>query len=169
MKPNAKDTQVINLKNKFFLSLILILAIFLVDRITKILMINYSELNYLNVIYISSFLNLNLIWNEGIAFGLLSNNSDFYYNLISAMITVLIIFVFILSLKTRGIKNFAYLFIFSGGLGNLYDRIFYKRVPDFIDFHYGDFHWFTFNLADIFITIGIIAFLLRDFLLKKDK
>ena len=59
--------------------------------------------------------------------------------------------------------------ILAGALGNFYDRIVYSAVPDFIDIHYENFHWFTFNLADIFISIGIIMIIIKDLFFKNDK
>jgi signal peptidase II len=103
-----------------------------------------------------------LIWNEGIAFGLLSFNQSNLYNLLSLLIATIIIFIFFMIIRNGNIKRYPLLMIFSGAIGNLYDRIVYKAVPDFIDFHVGEFHWFIFNVADIFISLGVFFMILLE-------
>jgi len=107
-------------------------------------------------IFNSAYLNIVLIWNKGIAFGLLSFNESYFYNIISLIILIIIILLIKMSVKSQGLKRYLLLMIVGGALGNFYDRIYYKAVPDFIDFHVGEIHWFIFNIADIFITIGVI-------------
>ncbi len=154
------DNKVLN--KKFFIYLTIVLLIFLIDRITKIYII-YLNNKFLNSeIFSSKFLNINLVWNEGIAFGLLSFNKTFSYNLLSLLILSIIIIIFVMILKSDGIKKFALVMIFGGAIGNLFDRIYFKAVPDFIDFHIGEFHWFIFNFADVFITIGVIFMILIE-------
>ena len=143
------------LNKNFYINFILIVSIFLLDRITKLYVIYLSDKSKDLEIFSSKFLNINLIWNEGIAFGLLSFNQNSLYNLITLIILVVITFVLLMIIKSDGIKRYGLLIIFGGAVGNLFDRIFYKAVPDFIDFHVGEFHWFIFNFADIFITIGV--------------
>ncbi len=126
------------------------------DRISKSYVINLDKLNYSSELYKSKFLNINLIWNEGIAFGLLSFDQGNLYNLISLLIAIIIVIVFFMIIKNNNIKRYPLLMIFGGAVGNLYDRITFKAVPDFIDFHIGEFHWFIFNVADIFISVGVI-------------
>jgi len=155
-----------NISKNFINNLILIISFFLLDRITKIYVIKLSEKNLGGDLFLSKFLNISLIWNEGIAFGLFSFDKNYLYNFISLLIFALILLVLFLSAKSEGIKKWSYLLIFSGGLGNLTDRIYYKGVPDFIDFHYQNFHWFVFNVADIFISIGIIYLLIDEIFLK---
>tara|TARA_B100000963_G_C22312052_1_gene530495 strand:- start:420 stop:656 length:237 start_codon:yes stop_codon:yes gene_type:complete len=70
-------------------------------------------------------------------------------------------------LKNEGYKKYSLILILGGALGNLYDRILFSAVPDFIDFHIGDFHWFVFNVADIFISIGVIIMILSEFMVTK--
>ena len=167
----------INLKNKNFLlnnlmskisfiNLIVIISIFFSDRYTKNLIINSQEIKD-KIKFINDYVNLELMWNTGIGFGLLSLVVSWIYHSISLVIFIiigiLIYLVFISSIKDKILISF----IIGGGLGNLYDRISYYAVPDFIDIHYKNFHWFTFNLADIFISIGIIAILLKDLISKK--
>ena len=107
-------------------------------------------------LFASKFLNISLVWNQGIAFGLFSFDQNYFYNLLTIIISVIIFIIFIMMIQQKGLKKYALSMIFGGALGNIYDRIFFKAVPDFIDFHIANFHWFIFNIADIFITIGVI-------------
>ena len=144
------------LTKKSYISSIIVFFIFFLDRISKSYVINLDKLNYSSELYKSKFLNINLIWNEGIAFGLLSFDQGNLYNLISLLIAIIIVIVFFMIIKNNNIKRYPLLMIFGGAVGNLYDRITFKAVPDFIDFHIGEFHWFIFNVADIFISVGVI-------------
>ena len=144
------------LTKKFYISSTIVFFIFFLDRISKSYVINLDKLNYSSELYKSKFLNINLIWNEGIAFGLLSFDQGNLYNLISLLIAIIIVIVFFMIIKNNNIKRYPLLMIFGGAVGNLYDRITFKAVPDFIDFHIGEFHWFIFNVADIFICVGVI-------------
>ena len=144
------------LTKKFYISSTIVFFIFFLDRISKSYVINLDKLNYSSELYKSKFLNINLIWNEGIAFGLLSFDQGNLYNLISLLIAIIIVIVFFMIIKNNNIKRYPLLMIFAGAIGNLYDRITFKAVPDFIDFHIGEFHWFIFNVADIFISVGVI-------------
>ena len=145
----------------------LILAIFLLDRISKIYVIDHSKKSLSNNLFLSDYLNISLIWNEGIAFGLFAFDESFFYNFITILIIMVIIIVFFMILKNKGYKKYSLILILGGALGNLYDRIFFGAVPDFIDFHIGDFHWFVFNVADIFISIGVIIMILSEFMVTK--
>ena len=145
----------------------LILAIFLLDRISKIYVIDQSKKSLSNNLFLSDYLNISLMWNEGIAFGLFAFDESFFYNFITILIIMVIIIVFFMILKNKGYKKYSLIFILGGALGNLYDRIFFGAVPDFIDFHIGDFHWFVFNVADIFISIGVIIMILSEFMVTK--
>ena len=152
------------IKNKIFTRenlycLIIISITFFLDRYSKILVLQkISENSY----YVNNYLNLDLLWNTGIGFGLLSSNSSFLYDSITAVIALVIIFLIIISLKSDKFEKITFSLIIGGAIGNFYDRVIFKAVPDFIDFHYHDLHWFTFNLADIFITFGILIYLLKD-------
>ena len=144
-----------------FFCFLTVLAIFFFDRITKInILILLKDKDY---IFINDFLNLNLVFNTGIGFGLLSLNAGIYYNIISLFILLVIFILFYLLFKSKGFEKHSFSLIIGGALGNLYDRIFYKAVPDFIDLHIDNFHWFSFNIADIFITLGIILILFNEF------
>jgi|TARA_B110000967_G_C18853107_1_gene545660 signal peptidase II len=147
-------------------SLVVILIVFILDRALKIKIINKQE-NSNGSIFINDYLNLDLVWNTGIGFGLLSQNANIYYHLTSLLIFFVIIFLIYLLLKAILFEKILYSLILGGAVGNLYDRLIYFAVPDFIDFHIGDFHWFTFNIADIFITLGIILIIIRDLVIKK--
>ena len=154
------------LKNNIF-SLFLVIFIFTLDRLSKIIIIKLSEpLNELNI-SVTSFINFNLIWNEGIAFGLLSFNDKFYYNLITLLIALITSIIIWLANKSKGVEKLSFLMIVGGSLGNLFDRIYYSSVPDFIDISINNFHWFIFNVADIFITIGVILLIILEFFKKK--
>ena len=157
-----------NLK-KFFLSLIIVFVIFFFDRISKIYILNLAETGQDVDIYLNSFSNFYLIWNTGIGFGLFSLETKFYYNLITILIVLINIFILFIIIKTNDYRIFFLLAILGGSFGNLFDRIYYKAVPDFIDLHYGDFHWFVFNVADIFITLGIICLIIVEFIINKKK
>ena len=147
----------------------IIIFIFLIDRVSKLLIISSPETYEQYGINITTFLNFNLIWNEGIAFGLFSFDEKFYYNLITIFICLIILIIIWFMLKSKGFEKISFLLIIGGSLGNIYDRIYYSAVPDFIDIHYKNFHWFTFNIADIFITLGIILIILNDLLIKKNE
>ena len=147
----------------FFFGFILILLIFLIDRISKIYIVNLTKENFNINIYSSEFLNLTLIWNEGIAFGLFSQGNEFFYNILTALIVIISLVVLFFSGRYTGLKRAALLCIFGGSLGNLYDRVSYSAGPDFIDFHINEFHWFVFNVADIFISIGVIIMIMTEF------
>ena len=152
------------LSKNFFINSFLILITFLLDRISKIYVISLDRKFLGSEIFSSKYLNISLIWNEGIAFGLLSFDQDNLYNILTLLIILIIFFIFVMIIKSYGIKKYALLMILGGALGNIFDRIIYKAVPDFIDFHIGDFHWFIFNVADIFITLGVIFMILLEFI-----
>ena len=156
----------LNNKNNLICSLIVIFIFFL-DRLSKIKIINHQVNN--NQIYINDYMNFELIWNNGIGFGLLSSNSSLVYNTISGIIGLIIIFIIYLMIKSKILDKILFSAVLGGALGNLYDRLTYFAVPDFIDIHYVRFHWFTFNIADIFITIGILGLIGKDLFIKNEK
>ena len=150
------------LTKNFYINTIIFFLIFILDRFSKIYVVNLDKVNYSPELYKSKFLNINLMWNEGIAFGLLSFDQSNFYNLLSLLIAIIVLFIFFMIIKNNNIKKYPLLMIFAGAIGNLYDRIAYKAVPDFIDFHIEEFHWFIFNVADIFITTGVIFMILIE-------
>ena len=159
-----------NLKNKIFskqtiVSLISIFSVFILDRVTKDIVIK-SQLNNQSL-FVNDYLNFELVWNTGIGFGLFSQNANIYYHLISLLIFTVIIFLIYLTTKADLIEKTFFCLILGGAIGNLYDRLIYFAVPDFIDLHINNFHWFTFNIADIFITLGIILIITKDIVFKK--
>ena len=147
----------------FLISLFLVFSIFLIDRLSKIYVIHLDNEYNGAEIFSFNFLNIYLIWNEGIAFGLLSIADSELYNFISILISVIILVIIFMIFRAEGIKKYALLMILGGAIGNLYDRIIFGAVPDFLDFHIGDFHWFIFNFADVFITVGVFFMILIEF------
>ena len=154
---------------KIIIGILIIFFIFLLDRITKILILNIAEETGEVDIYINSFLNLYLVWNQGIGFGLLSFDQEHIYNSITILIILINFIIIYLIYLEKGIKTYFLLAILSGSLGNLFDRIYYNAVPDFMDLNYKGFHWFIFNVADIFITLGIICLILAEIINYKKK
>ena len=153
-----------NLGKKFFINSSLVILIFLIDRISKIYVINLDKKLTESEIFSSKFLNIYLVWNEGIAFGLFSFNEGKLYNFLTILISLILLIILYLIFKSKGFARYALLMILGGALGNLFDRIFYKAVPDFIDFHIGNLHWFIFNVSDIFITLGVIGMIIMEFI-----
>ena len=156
------------LKKFFFSNISIIIIIFCLDRISKLYVIFLTEKNLSTNVFTSKFLNINLIWNEGIAFGLLSFDQNFYYNILTILILIITFIIIFLMFRSNGIEKFSYSMIIGGSFGNVTDRLYYSAVPDFIDISINNFHWFIFNVADIFITLGIIGLILLE-ILKKDK
>ena len=160
-KLNEEKRLLFKKKNIYYV--LLIALIFILDRYTKNKILN--EFND-NTYYINEFINFDLIWNTGIGFGLLSFDSQLVYNLISILIGVVILIIFHAAIISDNFDKLIYSIIIGGALGNFYDRLILNAVPDFIDVHYNNFHWFTFNIADIFVTFGIIAFIMKGFFVK---
>ena len=159
-----------NIKNKIFIReniyfLVIVLITFFLDRYSKLQIIkNYND----NTFYFNDFINLDLIWNTGIGFGLLTTVDNLIYNIISSIIGIVIIIIIYISFKSDKFDKIVFSFIIGGALGNFYDRLVFKGVPDFIDLHYGELHWFVFNFADIFITIGVIFMILIELFDNKE-
>ena len=150
--------QLFKKENIFFATVII--SIFFIDRFSKYIIIkNFDNLEK----FLNNYINLDLIWNTGIGFGIFSTNSSIIYNSITLLIGIVILYLFYLSIISKKIDKLIYCIIIGGALGNFYDRIVFQSVPDFIDIHYKNFHCFTFNFADIFISVGIISFILKSF------
>jgi signal peptidase II len=148
-------------ENIYFL--ILILLIFTFDRYTKLIVINnFNEQNY----FVNDYINFDLIWNTGIGFGLLDTQSTLFYNFVTTLIGLVILILIYIMINSKNLDKLIYSTIIGGAIGNFYDRIAFKAVPDFIDLHYNNFHWFVFNLADVFITIGILTLIISEMLKK---
>ena len=155
------------MKKKFFWNFFFIFTVFLLDRVSKISIINLLENSDNGHIQVTNFLSFNLIWNEGIAFGLFSFDEKLYYNFLTIIIILVTTIILWMIIKTKGLEKIAFLMIFGGSLGNIFDRLVYSSVPDFIDLHYNNFNWFIFNVADIFISMGIILLIYLEFFKKK--
>tara|TARA_Y100000992_G_scaffold177612_1_gene119739 strand:+ start:22 stop:507 length:486 start_codon:yes stop_codon:yes gene_type:complete len=156
------------IKKNFFITSSFILLIFLLDRVSKIYVIYLNDKFLGSEIFSSKFLNISLIWNEGIAFGLFSFKNQDIYNILTILILIIILFIFFMIIKSKSFEKYALSMILGGALGNVFDRIIYNRVPDFIDFHINDFHWFIFNVSDIFITIGVISMIVLEIFNKNN-
>ena len=152
---------------KYIIYLLIFTIIFALDRITKIYILHLAEINNTLDIYITSFLNFYLIWNKGIAFGLLSFDKNIVYNFITFFIAFVTLIILIIALKSSDFKGYLFMIIFSGSIGNLFDRLYFSAVPDFIDFHINDFHWFIFNVADIFISLGVLCLIINEIFFNK--
>ena len=154
-------------RKKFIYSSLIIVIIFFFDRFSKIYVLSLVKINDSVDIFVSKYLNIYLIWNEGIAFGLLSFDQSNLYNAITVVIVIISIAILVLIIKANDIRFYFYLFVFGGALGNLFDRLYYSAVPDFIDLHINNYHWFIFNVADIFITIGVLCLILVELIFNK--
>ena len=154
---------------KILLNLIIFLIIFFADRISKVYILELAEFGGNVDVYITPYLSLYLIWNKGIAFGLLSFDASSIYNTITFIIIGIVLIISVMIIKSNGFKKYCLISIFAGSLGNLFDRIYYTAVPDFIDIHMGAFHWFIFNVADIFISLGVLCLILAEVFFNKEK
>ena len=155
-------------KKRFAIFSSIVLSICLFDQITKKLIIEYFDTNN-SIIFVTSFLNFDLIWNDGIAFGLLGFDNSIYYNLVTLIIGLIILVIFYFIIMSENYISYYYSMVAGGALGNFIDRLRFSAVPDFIDFHIGNYHWFIFNIADIFISLGIICLIIVEILLKNKK
>jgi len=156
------------LSKNFYISFSIVTLIYFLDRLSKIYVIQLDNNNLGSDIFNSAYLNVILIWNKGIAFGLFSFDESHLYNILTLLISIIVVILIIMSLKSQGFKRYSLLMIVGGALGNLHDRIFSNAVPDFIDFHFGNFHWFIFNVADIFITMGVFLLIMLEFKYNKN-
>ena len=152
---------------KIIFYFLILTVIFLIDRFSKLYILNLADTNEVVDIYINSFLNIILVWNTGIGFGLLSFGDSSIYNIVTFFIILINVIILYLIFKSKNFKSYFFIMILGGSLGNLFDRIYYSAVPDFIDLNYNNFHWFVFNVADIFITIGILCLILVELFFNK--
>jgi signal peptidase II len=156
------------IKKKQITNTIFVMIFFFVDRISKLLIIGLADQNEQINITVTSFLNLNLIWNDGIAFGLLSFDENLSYNIVSIIIFMVIIYLAVLLINAEKLGRLALILVLGGALGNFFDRVYYSAVPDFIDFYFNGFHWFIFNVADIFISIGLLCLIYVEIIKKNN-
>ena len=147
---------------KITIQILLLLFIFFLDRISKNYILDVAETNQTVNIYVNSFINFILIWNTGIGFGLFTSENPIFYNIVTALISIINLIIIYIIISSKSLQSYFFILILGGSLGNLFDRIYYSAVPDFIDVNYKGFHWFIFNVADIFITIGIICLIFSE-------
>ena len=160
---HLKKRKIDYLNRHNLLFLIIVIVTFSLDRISKFKIINnFNE----NTYFINDFINFDLIWNIGIGFGLLSTSSSILYEIVTLVVGLVILILTYISIKSDKFDKYTFAIVIGGALGNFYDRLIYKAVPDFIDLHYANFHWFTFNVADIFISVGIIFFIMKGYFVK---
>ena len=152
---------------KNFYSILSIVILFLIDRVSKYFIVYYFKTSEHLIITVTSFLKMNLIWNNGIAFGIMAFDNKFYYNILTFLIIIITIVLFYLIHKSNNIEKFGFTLVIGGSFGNIFDRIYFSSVIDFIDFHIGNFHWFIFNVADIFISLGVLILIINEFYGKK--
>ena len=157
------------IKQKILLNLTIILSIFFLDRISKIYILNIADSEGIVNFTINSFLNIILVWNSGIGFGLFQLDQTFAYNFITILIILINLIIIYLLLNSNNLHKIFFSMILGGSLGNLFDRVYYSAVPDFIDLNYNGYHWFVFNVADIFITLGIMCLIIVEFILNNKK
>ena len=167
--PPKKIKMLKNKLKEIVLNSTIIIVIFFLDRISKIYILKIAEFESSVDIYLTPYLNFYLIWNKGIAFGLFSFNESLIYNLITLVILVIILIIVTMIVKSSGFKKYSLMLVMGGALGNLFDRIYYSAVPDFIDFHINGYHWFIFNVADIFVTIGILCLIFDEMFINSKK
>ena len=153
--------------NRFFFYIFIIISIFFLDRLSKLYVLNYASANEQVNIFINDFLNIILIWNKGIGFGLFSFDNNKVYNFITFLILTINLLIIYLIIKSDKIRSLFYVIILGGSLGNLFDRFYYGSVPDFIDINFKGYHWFIFNVSDIFITVGVICLIIAELLMNK--
>ncbi len=163
-----KSKSIVNIIKKNLTYFSIFILIFFLDRVSKIFVIKEAEKFVNDKIFVSSFINIELVWNKGIAFGLLSFSSTNIYNFVTVAILAVIFMVIYFLMKSQNLEKIFFLMILAGATGNFYDRVAYGAVPDFIDLHINNFHWFIFNIADIFITLGVLCLILKEVLLKKN-
>ena len=156
-----------NYNINFSINFFIILTIFIIDRLTKIYVIFLRKSLNNTSLFLSKYLNIQLLWNEGVGFGLFAFNDTFYYNTLTTIIIIITIIVLYFMIKAEGVEKYGFMMIAGGSAGNIFDRLFYSAVPDFIDIHYENFHWFIFNVADIFITSGVILLIIFELIFKK--
>ncbi len=152
---------------KVIISILLLIFVFVLDRITKITILNIAEETGKVDIYVNQFLNFYLVWNKGIGFGLLSSDQEYIYSAVTYIIVIINLIIIYLIFSEKGYRRYLLLVILGGSSGNLFDRFYFNAVPDFIDLNYNGFHWFIFNVADIFITIGIICLIIAELVIYK--
>ena len=153
--------------NKLIIGFVFLVICFAIDRFSKIYILNILNNEGQVDFYVNQYLNIYLVWNKGIGFGLFSSESEIFYNIVTSIIIIINLIILYMAFIEKNLRSFFLIMILGGSLGNLFDRIYYRAVPDFIDLNYEGYHWFIFNVADILISIGIICLILSEFLIYK--
>lgn len=159
-----------NIKNRIFILTALFITFLALDILTKHLVRNNLEM-YEVVTVIPGFFNITYILNPGAAFGMLQDKSEFFRKLFFGGVTFIACSMLITLLVREArylFRSVSYVLILAGAAGNLYDRIRLDKVVDFLDFYIGESHWYTFNLADSCITVGV-ALLLTELIISEIK
>lgn len=146
----------------------LIPVIFALDRFTKALIVR--DLPMMSEIKVTSFFSIVHVRNLGGVFGVLSESgyAKYIFTVVPVLVAAALIYVLVRYVMGKA-KTFALCLILAGALGNIYDRVFYGSVVDFLDFHYGNYRWPAFNVADIALTIGIGLLILLELAGTRDR
>lgn len=137
---------------------IIALAAFAADLLCKTWMIHVYDIQSRGRVEVTSYFDLVMLWNPGISFGQLPQDSAFgRYAIISLSIVVITALYFWMSQAASRLIAVSIALVIGGALGNLFDRIVYGAVADFFSFHYAGYYWYVFNIADAAITIGVIG------------
>jgi len=147
-----------------FVSAVLVLA----DQVSKIIVVRTMSLHE-SVPIIQNFFHFTYITNDGMAFGINFPFGYFIFTTVSILLTVFL-FWYLWSVRNHSIIiRLGIGLIIAGAIGNLIDRIFLGEVIDFLDFMIGDFHWYVFNLADSYVTVGMGLVLFDSIVLEKKR
>ena len=143
-------------------------SVLLIDFLSKNKIISIFKDGIVEKIYVNEYLDFILVFNTGISYGLFSGGGDFQkWILISLSILIIIFLLSLIRNESTILSKLSISFIIGGALGNVLDRFTYGAVVDFISLHAKGFSWYIFNIADIFIVLGVILFILSQFILSK--
>ena len=143
-------------------------SVLLIDFLSKNKIISIFKDGIVEKIYVNEYLDFILVFNTGISYGLFSGGGDFQkWILISLSILIIIFLLSLIRNESTILSKLSISFIIGGALGNVLDRFTYGAVVDFISLHAKGFSWYIFNIADMFIVIGVIFFILSQFILSK--
>ena len=143
-------------------------SVFLIDLLSKNKIISIFKDGVVEKIYVNDYLDFILVFNTGISYGLFSGGGDFQkWILISLSILIIIFLLSLIRNESTILSKLSISFIIGGALGNVLDRFTYGAVVDFISLHAKGFSWYIFNIADMFIVLGVILFILSQFILSK--
>ncbi|MCH2322495.1 MAG: signal peptidase II [Hyphomicrobiales bacterium] len=143
-------------------------SVLLIDFLSKNKIISIFKDGIVEKIYVNEYLDFILVFNTGISYGLFSGGGDFQkWILISLSILIIIFLLSLIRNESTILSKLSISFIIGGALGNVLDRFTYGAVVDFISLHAKGFSWYIFNIADMFIVLGVILFILSQFILSK--